>query len=435
MTSYDYSQTQKCLNSDECSQYYNNDTSGYPNGNWECENEKCVLKCFNDDDCGQNNMCTYDSDNKIQKCSNLDYQDLSLGCISEDQANSKFLQRGNSSNSDDVNESLRSCIKWSRQQSCNGEDCNYLIYKEPIQTPIDINNNLSIKIKCKGGDTVRTITGDVRKYCSGKNPDSCVYDIPSDTIDSVRNNNSNCNEFEVVTEYGCINQEGTNTNTTSLDEPISLTCPTGDGSSFNAKCMTSHVNPTELKFISENNCQNPVYKVPLMYSTEADLKEIMSSAKNAELKSIQEQLKDTKEKMNELKIRQFKSWQKSLGNELDTNEAIQLMEQLEEERKEHIEEKRHSEINNLESELSRSVNSQVMTMNNLNNIEQSRINESRHKLDSLDGTLNTITSNIVKTQTKEAVQVGIIKFLFVLLMIFFIFAVITFIYFNIKKST
>ena len=435
MTSYDYSQTQKCSNSDECTQYYNTDTSGYPNGNWECESEKCVLKCFNDDDCGQNNMCIYDSDNKIQKCSNLDYQDLSIGCISEDQANSKFRDRGNSSNSDDVNESLRSCIKWSRQQSCNGEDCNYLIYKEPIQTPIDINNNLSIKIKCKGGDTVRTITGDVKTYCTSQNPDSCVYDIPSDTIDSIRNNNSNCNEFEVVTEYGCVNQDGTNTNKTNLNEPISITCPTGDRTPFDAKCMTAHVDPSELTFISNDDCQNRVYKVPLMYSTEADLKEIMSSAENAELKSIQEQLEETKDKMYELKVRQFKSWQKSLGNELDTNQAIQMMDQLEEERKEQIEQQRHTQINNLESELLDAHNNQVMTMNNLNNIEQSRIDESRHKLDSLDGKLNTITSNIVKTQTKEAVQVGIIKFLFVLLMIFFIFAVITFLYFNIKKST
>ena len=46
-----------------------------------------------------------------------------------------------------------------------------------------------------------------------------------------------------------------------------------------------------------------------MYSNEADLNEIMSSAENAELQSIQEQLEETKEKMYELKIRQFMSWQ------------------------------------------------------------------------------------------------------------------------------
>ena len=75
----------------------------------------------------------------------------------------------NISNSDDINESLRSCIKWSRQQTCNGGDCNYLVYKEPVQTPIDINNNnLNVKIRCKGGDNVRTITGDVQTYCSMK---------------------------------------------------------------------------------------------------------------------------------------------------------------------------------------------------------------------------------------------------------------------------
>ena len=35
MTSYDYSQTKSCSDTDDCTQYYNNDTSGYPNGNWE----------------------------------------------------------------------------------------------------------------------------------------------------------------------------------------------------------------------------------------------------------------------------------------------------------------------------------------------------------------------------------------------------------------
>ena len=35
-------------------------------------------------------MYAYDPDNKIQKCSNLDYQDLSVGCISDDLATSKF---------------------------------------------------------------------------------------------------------------------------------------------------------------------------------------------------------------------------------------------------------------------------------------------------------------------------------------------------------
>ena len=140
MTSYDYSQTKSCSDTDDCTQYYNNDTSGYPNGNWECSSEqKCILTCFDDDECGLNNMCAYDSDDKNQKCSNLDYQDLSVGCISENDATTKFINNGNISNSDDINKSLRSCIKWSRQQTCNGGDCNYLVYKEPVQTPIDIN--------------------------------------------------------------------------------------------------------------------------------------------------------------------------------------------------------------------------------------------------------------------------------------------------------
>ena len=76
MTSYDYSQTISCSNTNDCNEYYNTDTSGYPNDILRCNNEKCVLTCFNDDDCGQNNMCAYDPDNKIQKCSNLDYQDF-----------------------------------------------------------------------------------------------------------------------------------------------------------------------------------------------------------------------------------------------------------------------------------------------------------------------------------------------------------------------
>ena len=379
-------------------------------------------------------MCAYDSDNKIQKCSNLDYQDLSVGCISDDLATTKFINNGNISNSDDINESLRSCIKWSRQQTCNGGDCNYLVYKEPVQTPIDINNNLNVKIRCKGGDTVRTITGDVKQYCMNENADSCVYDIPISTIEDVKNNNSNCTEFEVSTEYGCINQDGTNTNVTSLHEPISLTCPTGDGSSFKAKCMTAYVDSSDLTFISDDDCQNPVYKVPLMYSNEADLKEIMSSADNSELLSIQEQLEETREKMDELKLRQFINWQQTLGNDLDETQAREMMEQIEAERQEKIQQERQAQINNLESKLSNAYNGQITTMNNLNNIEQSRINESRNKLDNLDGELNTITSKIVKTQTKEVVQVGIIKFLFILLIIFFVFLAITFLYFNIKKS-
>ena len=275
----------------------------------------------------------------------------------------------------------------------------------------------------------------MRDYCNNsQNPDSCIYDIPSSTIEDVKSNGANCTDFEVLTEYGCINQDGTNKKVTSLDEPISLTCPTGDGSSFKAKCMTAYVDSSDLTFISDDDCQNPVYKVPLMYSNEADLKEIMSSADNSELLSIQEQLEETREKMDELKLRQFISWQQSLGNDLDETQAREMMEQIETQREEQIEQKRQAQINNLESELSNAYNGQITTMNNLNNIEQSRINESRNKLDNLDGELNTITSKIIKTQTKEVVQVGIIKFLFILLIIFFVFLAITFLYFNIKKS-
>ena len=139
-----------------------------------------------------------------------------------------------------------------------------------------------------------------------------------------------------------------------------------------------------------------------MYSNEADLKEIMSSAENAELQSIQEQLEETKEKMDELRVRQFMSWQKTLGNDLNSSQAKQMMDQLEAEKEEQIKQKRQAQIDNLESELSQAYNNQITAMNNLNNIEQSRINESKHKLDNLDGKLNTITSNIVKTLTKEA---------------------------------
>jgi hypothetical protein len=430
---YNYTDTDQCSTSSDC-EAYNNDDSGYPQGQWDCVDGKCVLRCYDDSDCGTNNMCI--PTDGVQKCSDITYQDNIEGCLTES-AYANFEKDANISNSADTNESLRSCVKWARKQTCNGEHCNYLVYKEPIQTPIDI-NGIDVKVVCSDDSTkYYPITSKVKEYCADKDSTNCVYNIPDLVKQDAMANIQDCTNYKVVTTYSCVNQDETTTSEGTLSDPVTLSCPLGDGNDFKAKCAVGNADSDEIgQYVVSNDaadCKYPLYKIPPLYSSQADLDTIMQSASDKELQNIQEELETVHDQMLELKVKKFMNEQRLLGNsDLDYDEAYALMEEMEKEKEEQIEQSNQAKIDALESELSSVFTQQQKTAKSLNIIEERRIDDAKGKLDNLDRQINTITSNIVKTQTKESIQVSIIKFLFILFIIVGILAVATLIYFNAK---
>lgn len=427
-----------CSTNSDCD-IYNEDGSGYPQGEWDCVNDKCILRCYDDNDCGTNNMCIPVPGTTIQKCSDTTYQDNLAGCLPESNYNN-FEKDMNISNSTDTNESLRSCVQWARKQSCDGGDCNYLVYKEPVQTPIDM-DNISSKIVCTDDESNYSyITSKVKAYCKSDDRYStnCAYDIPDPVKNVATEDIANCTNFKVVTTYKCVNQDETNTLETTLDDPITLSCPLGDGSDFKAKCAVGHIDSAEINQYTvatdSADCKYPLYKIPPLYSSQADLDQIMSSANDKELQSLQEELEDSQEQLLQLKVRKFQNEQRLFeNNELTYDEAYALMTEMNKQKEEQIELQNQERMDTLKSELSSVFQTQQTTANSLNVLEERKINDATGKLNNLDRQINTITSNIVKTQTKEMIQVGIIKFLFILFIIVAILAVMTFIYFNAKK--
>ena len=67
----------------DCKSKYNNSENGYLNGDWNCDtnNNKCVLKCFKDEDCGKDAMCIHDKKLNYGKCVNEDYKKIMVGCL------------------------------------------------------------------------------------------------------------------------------------------------------------------------------------------------------------------------------------------------------------------------------------------------------------------------------------------------------------------
>ena len=193
MDSIDFRNTKSCQFDKQCELNNYNFKKGSKDSVWECKNNKCILNCYSDKDCGKDGLC----DNNI--CRNKNYGPLMKGCLNEDNLD-EFRKNETNANQDGI----KSCIEWSRNQlSDKDKKSKYMIYREKKETPINW-EKFNATISCKNGNNnyQHKISESIKNYCkNNESYDSCIYNVSNNYLNNIIKNSitefNKCDEYKV----------------------------------------------------------------------------------------------------------------------------------------------------------------------------------------------------------------------------------------------
>ena len=441
--SINYDNTTSCTNDSQCKLAYSND-------NWVCDttNSKCALKCFSDTVCGENKYCGYNSDLKMNKCQDKNFDTMSAGCIPDSNISS-VQSNANVTNVSSNKSSIENCVSWARTQTCDSnQKCNYMIYKEAIDTPIDW-DNFTAKVSC-GSDSY-SITSKLKNGCTSNGDyNNCVYnssnsllkDILTTTVNDAINElnyNGTCTDYTLNYSYKCQNEPSGQTASKSVnftsdevnDLSVDITCPISESSDIESKCMATNLTDTQISSFSSNtdpnNCSYPLYNTPIIYS-QSDLNSVSQDVYNEELISIEQELGQIETNEQTLEAKKL-MLQKRLAGDTDfsLSDAFQILAERENESSQNALLYNQSMYNSFTNKISKNLKLQRNDSHKLNNLENKRILNNKKNLDGLDKEINTITNKIYKSQKKEQINVKVTYFLSLFLGIVFAIAALIFI--------
>ena len=441
-----YSDTVSCTTTNQCSLKYGS------NENWVCNdnNQKCEKKCYSDSDCGNNKYCMYDSESGYNKCSDKDYESLSMGCLPESDLTS-IKNSANVTSVESNSSSIDKCVNWSRNQTCDGDGkCEYMIYKEAIDTPIDW-ENFSANVSCNSSNY--SITSKLKTGCQQNGTYStCVYDesnslLTSALQDAVNelNYNGNCTDYELNYSYKCKNEpsEQTSTNNVSFKSneigkvSVNIKCPIGDPDDIKPVCISTNLSDSQKsKFSSNTNpntCSYPIYNVPNYYSS-SQLENMAETQYSNEYNKISEELQKNNKNEQNLIARKIMVQQRMNGNNnFSINDAYKLIEEEEQQNEKLTKSYYNSIKDNFDKKIINNMKLQKNDAINISKLVNEKIIGNKKNLSGLDKKINNITNNIYKSQKTEQLNVKVTYFLSIFLLVILILAILIFIFIIVKN--
>lgn len=303
-----------------------------------------VSLCNTDKDCSQGNYCTFNEETLKHQCLPANQKILYQGCLNTKKFN-EFNKIESSSPSD--HESFDKCIDFSRRQkNSDGLHYNYMIFKNKINSFVDL-NTINVYLKCNGELLLVMPTREFFHMKCNDSQKKCTL-TPNDTFRTfVESNSKTCGgNLSLDIEYSCENENIQKTMKTPIDLnnlkaiEISLECPVQvDDSKFQSKCIaayfdTSNSNPgiqryLELldKSIEPQDCVQPVYKVPLQVSDVNVYRQLMEQKTTQNIQEYNKMLNKKEEEMIQMKMKQLKiKFKKETQRELDDEEARHMVE-------------------------------------------------------------------------------------------------------------
>lgn len=270
-------------------------------------------KCISDNECDNNQLCSFNDDNYNNYCIINDINELYYGCM-----NTNVLHNLESietkSNSTDFD--YMKCIDFSRRQvNKDGLNYNYMIYKPKKKSFVDT-TTINIYLKCDEEILSIIPYADYFNLSCDNNQENCILLSKESLLNFIKQNSRNCNKklhLEII--YECENERvkknlkvNIDTNNFSVIK-INLKCPIEENNDkFKSKCEAIYIdqnainsnNYKELIDINKtlNDCKNPIFKVPRIVNDVSNYKKMKSTYSNNEIKEydskINKQIEDLK---------------------------------------------------------------------------------------------------------------------------------------------
>lgn len=277
-------------------------------------------KCSSDNECDNNQLCSFNYDNYNNYCIKNDINELYYGCMNNNLLNN-IESIETKSNSDDF--TYLNCIDFSRRQiNKDGLNYNYMIYKPKKKSFVDT-TTINIYLKCDEEILSIIPYSDYFNLSCDKNQENCILVSKESLLNFIKQNSRNCNKrlhLEII--YECEN-EGIKKNLKVFIDinnfsqiKINLKCPIDENNDkFKSKCQSIYIdqnainknNYKELIDINKtlNECNNPIFKVPTIVNDISNYKKIQSSYSNNEIKEYDSKIDKQLENLKKLKAEKY----------------------------------------------------------------------------------------------------------------------------------
>jgi hypothetical protein len=268
-------------------------------------------KCISDNECDNNQLCSFNYDDYNNYCIKNDINELYYGCINDNVLiNLDSIEK--KTNNDDFD--YLKCIDFSRRQiNKDGLNYNYMVYKPKKKSFVDT-TTINIYLKCNEEILSVIPYDDYFNLSCDNNQENCILTSKNSLLNFIKQNSRNCNKkLHLDIYYECEN-EGIKKNlkvyidiNNFSEIKINLKCPIDETSDkFKSKCQAIYIdqnainknNYKELIDINKtlNDCKNPIFKVPVIVNDISNYKKVKSSNSNNEIKEydlkINKQLED-----------------------------------------------------------------------------------------------------------------------------------------------
>ena len=247
--------------------------------------------CNNDDDCLNNEYCSFEPDTLTRRCINKNK--LKIGCIDENLI--KNIKKIDSyDKTDHIN--LDNCINFARKQTTSdGLNHNYMLYKNKKYTPINV-DDIKFNLNCDEINNINLSNNEFFKLICDDDYEKC--NIKSKPILENLLKDNNCKSLNI--NYSCTNENLEKNiklnmnNKKNID--IDITCPiNNDNELLNSKCSSIMIdNKQILENINNDennfNCLNPIYKIPISTTN-------INKYKNIKYKKLHDKINDYDNKL------------------------------------------------------------------------------------------------------------------------------------------
>ena len=402
--------------------------------------------CYNDNDCLNNEYCSFDPETITNSC--ISKKDLKLGCLNnmeqlKELGDVKMITSFD--NEDQANED--SCINFSRkQQNKDGFNYNYFIYKRKKNTPIDV-NNIDINLSCNEINNITLNNSDFIDIICEENMENCKLKQKDLFKNFLKSNEKNCkNNSKINVTYQCENENIKKTSSFDLsDQDINISCPINkDNEKLKSKCTALYIENNDvqnkLNFTHNNyNCLNPFYVVPIEVGDISLYKNKKKNKLSNELNNYKNKIEMTDEEIRNLKIQKIiTEYEYANGQQITYEQAKKILEYEEENnRKKMVESINTSpDPTNIQNKLNILEEEYIEDLNVLNKIQINNNSVINNKMKELNANNELITQKIYMDYYKTNVNNNLIKFLKRISIFIFIIFIILIIYinYNLKRT-
>lgn len=302
--------------------------------------------CTTDEDCDNNSLCAFDETNMENYCVDNSIDKLYYGCLNEGSNYYESVE----SKTPQHKKNYIDCINFSRKQINDEEmNYNYMIYRPKTKIFVDL-TTINIYLKVNNQIVAVIPYQDYFNLTCDKNSENCILKSKESIYNFIKQNTMDIfkrgsppSQSNITLEiiYMCENEGLKKTETINIDlnnQPpiiINMNCPIDkNNKELLGKCEALYVNDSNYdnfyksidNKIHQNNCLNPLFKVPITVSDKSKYKKIKNKKMYNEMKYYDEMINEKVKDVNKLEAKRYIRLKKLLYNEnIEFDDALKIV--------------------------------------------------------------------------------------------------------------